>query len=65
MELAAYQKFKLNNRSPKNKAEQLPIFKALEVTKSIENEDNSSNTATILSESRISVDLLKKSHNRS
>jgi len=63
MELAVQQKFKLDNRCSNNQAEQLAILKALEVIESIENTDNSSRTATIFTDSRISIDSLKNANN--
>jgi len=54
---------KLDNRCSNNQAEQLAILKALEVIESIEHTDNSSRTATIFPDSRISTDSLKNVNN--
>jgi len=63
--LVVQQKFKLDNRCSKNQAEQLAILKALEAIESIEITDNSSRSATIFTDSRISIDSLKNANNHS
>ena len=64
-ELAVQSKFKLDNRCSNNQAEQLAILKALEAIESIEITDNSSRSATIFTDSRISIDSLKNANNHS
>ena len=62
-EVAVQLKFKLDNKCFNNQAEQLAIFKALEVIETIEITENSPCTATIVTESRISIDSLKNVNN--
>ena len=64
-EVAVQLKFKLDNKCFNNQAEQLAIFKALEVIETIEITENSPCTATIVTESRISIDSLKNVNNHS
>jgi ribonuclease HI len=64
-ELAVQLKFKLDNKCSNNQAEQLAIFKALEVIKTIEITENSPRTATIFTDSRISIDSLQNVNNHS
>ena len=49
----------------KQQAEQLAIFKALELIETIEITENSPRTATIFTDSRISIDSLKNVNNHS
>jgi len=65
MELAVQQKLKLDNRCSNNQAEQLTILNTLEIIESIENMDSTSCTATVFSDSRISIDSLKNANNHS
>jgi hypothetical protein len=64
-ELAVQLKFKLDNRCSNNQTEQLAILKALEVIETIKITENSSRTATIFTDSRISIDSLKNVNNHS
>jgi len=64
-ELAVQLKFKVGNKCSNNQAEQLAIFKALEVMDTIEITENSPRTATIFTDSRISIDSLKNVNNHS
>ena len=59
-ELAVQIKFKLDNQ-----AEQLAIFKALEVIETIEITENSPRTVTIFTDSRMSIDSLRNVNNHS
>ena len=52
-ELAVQLKFKLADKCSNNQAEQLAIFKALEVIETIEITENSPRTATIFTDSKI------------
>jgi ribonuclease HI len=54
-ELAVQLNFKLDNKCSNNQAEQLAIFKALEVIETIEIAENSARTATIFTDSTISI----------
>ena len=63
-ELAVQLKFKLDNKCSNNHAE-LAVFKALEVIEAIEITDNSPRTATVFTDSRISIDSLKYVNNHS
>ena len=62
-ELAVQLKFKLDNKCSNNQAEQLAIFRALEVIETIEITENSPRTATIFTDSRISIDPLQNVNN--
>ena len=57
-ELAVQIKFKLDNKCSNIQAEQLAIFKALEIIEAIEITVNSPRTVTIFPDSRISIDSL-------
>ena len=57
-EIAAQIKLKLDNRCSNNQAEQLAIIKALETVESINTMDNSPHTATVFTDSRITLDSL-------
>ena len=52
-------KYRLNERCTNNKAEQLTILRAMEFTENIETEDK---TATIYTDSRMTLDSLKNSN---
>ena len=58
-------KYKLDNRCSNNQAEQLAIAKALEALETIDIEENSPRTAAIITDSRISLDLIKNVNNHS
>ena len=62
-ELAVQLKFKLDNKRSSNQAEQLAIFKALDVRETIEIAENSPRTTTSFTDSRISIDSLKNVNN--
>jgi ribonuclease HI len=62
-DLAVQLKFKLGNKCSNNKSEKLAIFKALVVIETIEIPENSPRTATIFTDSRISIDSLKNVNN--
>ena len=64
-ELALQLKFKLDNKCSSNQAEQLAIFKAIEVIETIEITVNSPRTVTIFTDSIISIDSLKNVNNHS
>jgi ribonuclease HI len=57
--------YKLDSRCSNNQAEQLAIAKALETLETIEIEENNSRMATILTDSRISLDAIKNGYNHS
>jgi ribonuclease HI len=57
--------FRLGIRCSNNQAEQLAIFKALEVTETIDIQQNSQRTIDIFTDSRITIDLLKNANNHS
>ena len=52
-------KYRLNKRCTNNQAEQLAILRALEYTENIETEDK---TATIYTDSRMTLDSLKNNN---
>jgi ribonuclease HI len=54
-ELALQEKFKLENRCNNNQAEQLAITKALEAIVKIDIAEGTPRTATILTDSRVSI----------
>jgi len=56
---------KLDNGCSNNQAEQLAIAKALEALETIDIEKNSSRTAAIITDSRISLDPIKNVNNHS
>jgi ribonuclease HI len=64
-ELITKLKYKLDNRCSNNQAEQLAIVKALEALETTETEENSPRTAAIITDSRISLDLIKNVNNHS
>ena len=59
-ELAVQERFKLDNRCSNNQAEQLAITKALETIEKIDITEDTPRTATIFTDSRISIDSIKK-----
>ena len=59
-ELAVQERFKLDNRCSNNQAEQLAITKALE---KIDITEDTPHTATIFTDSRISIDSIKTPEN--
>ena len=62
-EIATQMKLKLDSRCSNNQTEQLAIIKALETIESINTLDNSSRTATVYTESRITLDSLHNANN--
>jgi ribonuclease HI len=58
-ELVTELKYKLDNRCSNNQVEQLAITKALEALETTDIEENSPRTATIITDSRISLDSIK------
>ena len=66
IELAVQEKFKLDNRCSNNQAEQLAITKVLEATEKIDTSENTPpRTATILTDSSITIDSIKNVRNHS
>jgi ribonuclease HI len=59
--LGAQLKFKLDNRCSNNQAEQLAIAKALEIIESIDISETSPRKVAIFTDSKITLDSLKKS----
>ena len=59
-EFVAQSKFKLNSRCSNNQAEQLAIAKAVEVIELVDVSENNPRTVTIFTDSRITLDSLKK-----
>ena len=55
----------MDNKCSNNQAEQLAKFKTLEVIDTIEITEKSPSTATLFTDSRISIDLLKNVNNHS
>jgi len=53
----------LDRRCSKNQAEQLAIIKSLEAIESINTTDNSPRTATVFTDSRITLDSLQNANN--
>jgi ribonuclease HI len=64
-ELAVQKKFKLDNRCSNNQAEHLAITKALESIDKIDITENYPRTATIFTDSGISIDTIKNAKNHS
>jgi ribonuclease HI len=62
-EIAAQIKLRLDNRCSNNQAEQLAIIKALEAIESIIATDNSPRTATVFTDSRITLDSPQNANN--
>jgi len=58
-ELVTKLKYKLDNRCPNNQAEQLAIAKVLEALETTDIEENSPRSATIITDSRISLDSIQ------
>ena len=63
--LAAQLQFRLGTRCSNNQAEQLAIVKALEVVETIDIPKNSPRTIAIFTDSRITIDLLRRANNHS
>jgi ribonuclease HI len=61
--LALQEKFKLDNRCSNNQAEQLAITKALEAIGKIDITEDTLRTATIFTDSRISIDSIRNIRN--
>ena len=64
-DLALQEKFKLDNRCSNNQAEQLAIAKALEAIGKIDITEDTPRTATIFTDSRISIDAIRNTRNHS
>jgi len=64
-ELAVQERFKLDNGCSNNQAEQLAITKALETIEKIDITEDTPRTATIFTDSRISIDSIKNARNHS
>jgi ribonuclease HI len=64
-DLALQEKFKLDNRCSNNQAEQLAITKALEAIGKIDITEHTPCTATIFTDSRISIDAIRDTRNHS
>jgi len=64
-DLALQEKFKLDNRCSNNQAEQLAITKALEAIGKIYITEDNPRTATIYTDSRISIDSIRNTRNHS
>jgi ribonuclease HI len=62
-QIVTQMKFKLDNRCSNNQAEQLAIFKALEAIDTISTEESSPRTATVYTESRLTIDSLRNPDN--
>ena len=62
-EIVAQIKLKLDNRCSNNQAKQLAIVKALEATESLHNKVINPRTATIFTNSRVALDLLRNVNN--
>jgi ribonuclease HI len=62
-ELALQEKFELDNRCTNNQAEQLAITKALEVIGKIDIAEGTPLTATIFTDSRVSIESIKNTRN--
>jgi ribonuclease HI len=62
-ELALQEKFKLDNRCTNNQAEQLAITKALEAIGKIDIAEGTPRTATIFTDSRVSIESIKNNRN--
>jgi len=56
-------KFKLDNRCSNNQAEQLAIIKGLEAIDTISTEESSPRTATVYTDSRLTIDSLRNPDN--
>ena len=63
--LAAQLQFRLGTRCSNNQAEQLAIVKALEAVETIDIPENSPRTIAIFTDSRITIDLLRRANNHS
>ena len=61
--IVAQIKFRLDSKFSDNQAEQLAVIKALEATESINTRENSPRTATVLTDSRTTLDSLQNSNN--
>ena len=64
-ELAVQERFKPDNRCSNNQAEQLAITKALETIEKIDITEDTPRTATIFTDSRISIDSIKNARKHS
>jgi len=62
-EIATQIKLKLDSRCSNNQSEQLAIIKALETIESINTTDNNTHTATVFTDSRITLDSLHNANN--
>jgi len=64
-DLALQEKFKLDNRCSNNQAEHLAITKVLEAIGKIDITEDNPRNATICTDSRISIDSIRKTRNNS
>ena len=64
-ELVTQLKYRLDNRCSNNQAEQLAIVKALEFLESLNMDNSSQRTATVITDSRVALDSIKNIHNHS